>query len=291
MPTLEQMRNAPRRAAGACCCSRTASRSSKDAKVFLSHREDVQEGRLHVRDPPDRPDARDARPVRARDPADADRDREAAGAPRRRAGRHVGARRRREQHAARRRASCSRRCARSACSSVLTLVSAFVLGQVVEPALEALLVYFSLAVNVPAVRRGRVVGPRVRGAVRRDPVPRAQPRDADPLDDVLPRQVPEDLPGAVQRRHADRHATRGSSSGASRRCCSSSSSRGCSCSSRRRCSMQINARPARGHGGRRGRVVEEADARRPAVPRRRATWCCSGPRAASRRSSSSRPTR
>ncbi len=53
-------------------------------------------------------------------------------------------------------------------------VSAFVLGEVCEPALEVLLFYFSEAVNY-LVRRARQ-GPRVHGPVRRDLLPRAEPR-------------------------------------------------------------------------------------------------------------------
>ena len=63
-----------------CCCSRTARRSSRTRRCSCQHREDVQEGRLHLQDPADHPDPRDADPVRARDQADADRDHQAADA-------------------------------------------------------------------------------------------------------------------------------------------------------------------------------------------------------------------
>ena len=137
---------------------------------------------------------------------------------------------------------------------------------------------------------GRVVGPRVHGAVRRRAVPRAEPRDADPVDGVLPRQEPEDLPGAVQRRHAARDAQAVLQVGRAERSCGSRSSRGCSWRSRAAsCSTPSTSRSSASPMPSRSRGASSCSPARCSSCSR--SWSCSGRRAASRPSASSRRTR
>ena len=146
VPDADAARGQLRRAAGgAAHRERHEDRPGREG-VHVG-RQDVQEARLHLPGPADRVDPRHDDPVRARDPADAHRDHQAADARGRRRERRrqrddaANAHEAREGRAARdalhgRRARrCSRWCRRA------------ILGKIVKPALDALLGYFSLAVK------------------------------------------------------------------------------------------------------------------------------------------------